>query len=166
MPAVRPGIPGKAIGKSIGSAHVGGKNAPLHPRMNIGKNIAGKKMSSKATGKLQNLSADGVRKKHRFRPGTVALREIRKYQKTTELLIKKLPFQRCVRKVAEEESSIGYWQNGVRFQNGAMVCLQEALEAYIVGLCEDTNLETIHRKRVTVAPQDIQLARRIRGERS
>ena len=168
MPAVRPGIPGKSIGKAVGSAVVSAKAAPLHPRMNIGKgkNIGKKAPIPSGTGKLANLAAQTVRKKHRFKPGTVALREIRKYQKSTELLIKRLPFQRCARKVAEEESSIGYWQNGVRFQSSAILCLQEALESYIVSLCEDTNLETIHRKRITVAPQDIQLARRIRGERA
>jgi histone H3 len=99
-------------------------------------------------------------KPSRFRPGTVALREIRKYQKSTELLIRKLPFQRLVRMVAQD------FKTDLRFQSQAILALQEASEAYLVGLFEDTNLVAIHAKRVTILPKDIQLARRIRGERS
>jgi histone H3 len=91
-------------------------------------------------------------------PGTVALREIRKYQKSTELLIRKLPFQRLVREIAQEHKP------DLRFQSTAIAALQEAAEAYLVGLFEDTNLCAIHAKRVTIFPRDIQLARRIRGE--
>ena len=99
-------------------------------------------------------------KKHkRFRPGVVALREIRKYQKHTELLIRKLPFQRLVREIAQD------FKTDLRFQSHAVLALQEASEAYLVGLFEDSNLCAIHAKRVTVMPKDIQLARRIRGER-
>ena len=96
----------------------------------------------------------------RYRPGTVALREIRRYQKSTELLIRKLPFQRLVREIASE------YRNELRFQSSAVLALQEASEAYMVGLFEDTNLCAIHAKRVTIMPKDMQLARRIRGERS
>jgi histone H3/H4 len=53
-----------------------------------------------------------------------------------------------------------------RFQSSAVLALQEAAEAYLVGLFEDTNLAAIHAKRVTIMPKDIQLARRIRGERA
>ncbi|KAE8808533.1 histone H3.2 [Hordeum vulgare] len=102
----------------------------------------------------------GVKKPHRFRPGTVALREIRKYQKSTELLIRKLPFQRLVREIAQD------FKTDLRFQSSAVSALQEAAEAYLVGLFEDTNLCAIHAKRVTIMPKDIQLARRIRGERA
>ena len=102
----------------------------------------------------------GIKKPHRFRPGTVALREIRKYQKSTELLIRKLPFQRLVREIAQD------YRNDLRFQSLAVLALQEATEAYLVSLFEDTNLCAIHAKRVTIMPKDIQLARRIRGERS
>jgi histone H3 len=101
----------------------------------------------------------GVRKPHRFRPGTVALREIRKYQKSTDLLMKKLPFQRLVREIAQNYAA------DLRFQSTAILALQEAAEAYLVGLFEDTNLCAIHAKRVTIMPKDMQLARRIRGER-
>ena len=102
----------------------------------------------------------GVKKPHRYRPGTVALREIRKYQKSVESLIRKLPFQRLVREITQD------FKTDLRFQGSAMLALQEATEAYIVGLMEDTNISAIHSKRVTIMPKDIQLARRIRGERS
>ena len=94
------------------------------------------------------------------RPGTKALRQIRKYQKTTELLLRKLPFQRLVREIAQE------FKSDLRFQSTAVLVLQEAAEAYLVSLFEDTNLCAIHAKRVTIMPKDMQLARRIRGERS
>ena len=99
-------------------------------------------------------------KKHRHRPGTAALREIRKYQKSTELLIRKLPFQRLVREISQD------FKSDLRFQSSAILALQESAEAYLVGLFEDTNLCAIHAKRVTIMPKDIQLARRIRGERA
>ena len=109
----------------------------------------------------------GVKRLHRFRPGTVALKEIRRYQKSTELLIRKLPFQRLVREIAGDSKVILSPLCGkVRFQSLAIKALQEASEAYLVGLFEDTNLCAIHAKRVTIMPKDIQLARRIRGERA
>ncbi|XP_074554265.1 histone H3-like [Halichoeres trimaculatus] len=86
--------------------------------------------------------------------------EIRRYQKSTELLIRKLPFQRLVREIAQD------FKTDLRFQSSAVMALQEASEAYLVGLFEDTNLCAIHAKRVTIMPKDIQLARRIRGERA
>ena len=98
-------------------------------------------------------------KPHRYRPGTVALREIRKYQKSTEVLIKKLPFQRLVREISQD------FKTNIKFQTSAILALQESTEAYLVGIFEDTNLCTIHDKRVTIMPKDIQLARRIRGEK-
>lgn len=102
----------------------------------------------------------GVKKPHRYRPGTVALRQIRRYQKSTELLIRKLPFQRLVREVAQD---LNYYKP-LRFQSHAIFALQEAAEAYLTALFEDTNLCAIHAKRVTIFPKDMQLARRIRGE--
>ena len=86
-------------------------------------------------------------------------REIRNYQKSTELLIRKLPFQRLVREVAQD------FKCDLRFQSTALMALQEAAEAYLVGIMEDTNLCAIHAKRVTIMPKDMQLARCIRGER-
>lgn len=100
------------------------------------------------------------KKTHRYRPGTVALRDIRKYQKSTDLLLRKMPFQRLVREIAAA------FRSELRFQSSAILALQEASEAYLTGLFEDTNILAIHAKRVTIFPKDLQLARRIRGERS
>ncbi|KAH7824465.1 histone H3 [Monocercomonoides exilis] len=119
------------------------------PRKQLATKVARKTISSQA----------GIKKPHRYRPGTVALREIRKYQKSTELLIRKLPFQRLVREITQD------FKTDLRFQSNALHALQEACEAYLVGLFEDTNLCAIHAKRVTIMPKDMQLARRIRGER-
>ncbi len=102
-----------------------------------------------------------VKKPHRYRPGTVALREIRKYQQSTDLLIRKLPFQRVVRDIAAEVAG-----QEMRFQSQAVLALQEAAEAYLVGVFEDANLCALHAKRVTIMPKDMTLARRIRGERN
>ncbi|XP_005361481.1 histone H3.3-like [Microtus ochrogaster] len=115
-----------------------------------------KQLATKAARKSAP-STGGVKKPHRYRPGTVALREIRRYQKSTELLIRKLPFQRLVREIAQD------FKTDLRFHTAAIGALQEA---YLVGLFEDTNLCAIHAKRVTIMPKDIQLARRIRGERA
>ena len=106
-------------------------------------------------------------KKRRYKPGTVALREIRKYQRSTDLLISKLPFARVVREVADEFIEANYDSSasavGLRWQSSAILALQEATEAYLVHLFEDANLCAIHAKRVTIMQRDIQLARRIRG---
>jgi histone H3 len=99
---------------------------------------------------------------HRFRPGTVALRDIRKYQKSTKLLLRRLPFSRLVREICQERKR----DLDLRWQATAMLAIQEAAEAYIVGLMEDANLCVLHAKRVTLMPKDIHLARRIRGERA
>ena len=121
------------------------------------------KKKGRAKGGMKKLPPDQQPKKkpRRYRPGTVALREIRRYQKSTELLIRKLPFQRLVRELAQDLGKIN-----IRFQSGAIMALQEASEAYLVGLLEDANLCAVHAKRVTIMPKDIQLAQRIRGERS
>ncbi|KKL64731.1 hypothetical protein LCGC14_2162030 [marine sediment metagenome] len=119
--------------------------------------LSGRKTVRARGGKV---SVDMKRAPHRFRPGTVALREIRRFQKSTELLIRKLPFQRMVREIAQE------FKTDLRFQARAISALQEATEAYVVALFEDSNLCAIHAKRVTLMPCDIQLARRIRGERA
>ena len=128
-------------------------------RKSSGGKAPRKQLATKAARKTAPQSG-GVRKPHRFRPGTVALRDIRKYQKSTELLIRKLPFQRLVREIAQD------FKTEVRFQSSAITALQEAAESYLVGIFEDTNLCAIHARRVTIMPKDIQLARRIRGERA
>mmetsp|Transcript_19606 Transcript_19606/g.26589 ORF Transcript_19606/g.26589 Transcript_19606/m.26589 type:complete len:108 (+) Transcript_19606:113-436(+) len=96
--------------------------------------------------------------KKRYRPGIKAIREIRKYQKSTELLLRKLPFARLVREV-----QLQFTNQQFRWQGDALLALQEAAEAHLVHLFEDANLCAIHAKRVTIMPKDMQLARRIRG---
>ena len=127
-------------------------------RKSTGGKAPRKQLASKAARK-STPSTGGIKKPHRYRPGTVALREIRKFQKSTELLIRKLPFQRLVREISND------FKQDMRFHSQALLALQEASEAYLVGLFEDTNLCAIHAKRVTIMPKDLQLARRIRGER-
>ncbi|GFZ50100.1 Histone H3.2 [Saitozyma sp. JCM 24511] len=131
-------------------------------RKSTGGKAPRKQLATKAAKKSKSgpAPAGGVKKPHRYRPGTVALREIRRYQKSTELLIRKLPFQRLVREIAQD------FKTDLRFQSSAVMALQEASEAYLVSLFEDTNLAAIHAKRVTIQPKDLQLARRLRGERS
>jgi len=128
-------------------------------RKSTGGKAPRKQLASKSARKSAP-SSGGVKKAHRYRPGTVALREIRRYQKSTDLLLKKAPFQRLVREIAQDVKA------ELRFQSSAVMALQEASEAYLVGLFEDTNLCAIHARRVTIMPKDMQLARRIRGERS
>ena len=133
------------------------------PRKTLTKEQARKnaaKAVAAAQKNLGNVRTRGLKRPMRYRPGTVALREIRRYQSTTELLIRKLPFNRLVREIAQD------CKTGLRFQTQAIGALQEASEAYLVGLFEDTNLCAIHAKCVTIMPKDIQLARRIHGERA
>ncbi len=129
-------------------------------RKSIGDKAPRKQLAAKAARKSAPATG-GVKKPHRYRPGTVALREIRRYQKSADLLIRKLPFQRLVREISSD-----FGHSDKCFQSNALLALQEAAEAYLVGLFEDTNLAAIHAKRVTIMPKDIQLARRIRGERN
>eukprot|EP00295_Goniomonas_pacifica_P019878 CAMPEP_0175855374 /NCGR_PEP_ID=MMETSP0107_2-20121207/27894_1 /TAXON_ID=195067 ORGANISM="Goniomonas pacifica, Strain CCMP1869" /NCGR_SAMPLE_ID=MMETSP0107_2 /ASSEMBLY_ACC=CAM_ASM_000203 /LENGTH=153 /DNA_ID=CAMNT_0017171335 /DNA_START=11 /DNA_END=472 /DNA_ORIENTATION=- len=102
--------------------------------------------------------AGGARR--RWRPGTLALREIRRYQRSTELLLRKLPFARLVRELTQQFERQA---EPLRWQAQALLAVQEAAEAYLVHLFEDANLCAIHAKRVTIMPKDVQLARRIRG---
>lgn len=135
----------------------GGARTKQTARKSTGGKAPRKQLATKAARKSAPATG-GVKKPHRYRPGTVALREIRRYQKSTDLLIRKLPFQRLVREIAQD------FKTDLRFQASAVMALQEALESYVVGLFEDTNLCAIHAKRVTIMPKDMQLARRIRGD--
>merc|ERR1712019_105101 len=118
------------------------------------------KKASKSPKKSQKPASQmaGERKKPRFKAGTVALREIKRYQKSTDLLLPRAPFQRLVREIT------GAHDPDLRFQAQALIALQEAAEAYLVGIFEDTQLCAIHAKRVTVQKKDMELARRIRGD--
>lgn len=100
-----------------------------------------------------------AQRKRRFRPGTRALQEIRKYQATTNLLIRKLPFSRLVREIA-----ISLFPRGnLKWQAQGIMALQEAAEAFLIRMFEDAYLCAIHCKRVTLMPKDLWLARRIGG---
>ena len=128
----------------------------------LGEEPARRKLYPTVGGKApwkEFLKAGKVKKPRMYWPGTFALHEIWQYQKSTELLIRKLPFSWLVREIAQK---VG--KTDMHFQGSAIICLQEAAEAFLVSLLEDTNLCTIHAKRVTIMPKDIQLARRIRGE--
>jgi histone H3 len=128
------------------------------------KVMKGSKKTGPAKGGIKpttasQMSVDGEKRKQaKRRPGTVALREIKRYQKSTNLLLPRASFQRVVRSICSEID------HDLRFQSQALIALQEATEAYLVGVFEDANLCCIHAKRVTIMKQDMELARRIRGE--
>ena len=127
-------------------------------RKSTGGKAPSKSVALKAARKRAPERTGGVKKPHRWRPGTKALRQIRKYQGSTNLLIQMKPFQRLVRSIATD------YRTDIHFQSSALLALQEASEAYLVGLLEDTNMCAIHAKRVTIMPKDMRLARRIRGD--
>lgn len=136
----------RSVGKQIS------RQAPLHT-------------SLVSTKPLSSLSA-GAKKPRKWRPGTVALREIRKQQASTELIYRKASIQRATRSIVEEQASGTAFPNGARMQKAALIIIQVALEAYLTKLHEDTNLTAIHGNRVTVHAKDMQLTLRIRGERT
>ena len=111
-------------------------------------------------------ASGGIKKPHCYRPGTVALREIRRYQKSTDLLIRKLPFQRLAREILQDLNNPGSYPRltAERFQATSLLAIQESVEAFSIRLFEDVNLCGIHARRVTNMPKDMQLALRIRGE--
>ncbi len=117
--------------------------------------------SAKAEGKkAKTPKAPGAKRSFRWRPGTVALRQIKRYQKSTELLMRKAPFQRLVRELATGH------KDGLRWAASAVAALQEATEGFLVSWLSDANLLVLHAKRVTLTTKDLQLARRLRGERA
>ena len=125
-------------------------------RKSTGGKAPRKQLATKAARKAAP-PVGGCKKPHRYRPGTVALREIRRYQKSTDLLLRKLPFQRLAREIAQNISA------DLRFQAAALAASQEASEAFLVGLMEDSNLCAIHARRVTIMPKDLKLSQRIQG---
>lgn len=176
------GVLAHGVGKSAGGVKrpvsIGKKGVPrgasLHPsHPQYGSKRAAPLSGSSGANVLPaaHLSAPAkkrlppTRPRKKRKPGTVALREIRQYQKSTEHLIRRLPFQRLVREIAEDFGGSSF-PEGVRFQSQAIEALLEAAENYLVHLYEDTNLNAIHAKRITIMVKDIQLARRIRGERA
>ena len=126
-------------------------------RKSTGGKAPRKQLATKAVRKSAP-AAGGVKKPHRYRPGTVSLREIRRYQKSTDMLIRRAPFQRVCREITQE------FKGDLRFQGTGLLALQEASEAYLVGTFSDANLCAIHAKRVTLMPKDMELVRQIRGD--
>ncbi|KAG9232965.1 histone H3-like centromeric protein cse-4 [Amylocarpus encephaloides] len=141
--------PKKAVAKGMGKKTLGGKRPS--------RASTGTKAPRRSSGIEPGDPVPG-RKKRRYRPGTLALKEIRRYQGSTDLLLRKLPFSRVVREIAIDMKRLE-----LRWQSQAIMALQEASEAFLVHLFEDANLCAIHAKRVTIMQKDIQLARRIRG---
>lgn len=133
-------------------------------RKSTGGKAPRKRLATKAARKMDPPVRGCIKTRRRYRPGTRALKDIRKYQKSTNFLIRKLPFQRLVREIVQDMKNVRGGPVDYRFQSTALLALQEASEAYLVALFEDTNLCAIHAKRVTIQPRDIQLARRIRGD--
>lgn len=125
----------------------------------------GKSVVSKGKGKATSSTGGKLPptqnqiKKKRFRPGSQALKEIRRLQAQTESIVPRLPFQRLVREIAR-----GCNQD-IRFSAQGLIALQEATECYLTGILEDSYLCALHAKRVTLMAKDMQLARRMRGER-
>lgn len=135
------------------------KTSAKRPKKELVEKAARKDAPMSAKHVKQPEEEEVVKKNRRYRPGTVALREIRRFQKSTEFLMPKIPFQRLVREIAQA------FKADLRFQSTAILALQECAEAYLTGLMEDTNLCAIHGKRVTIMPKDMHLALRIRGDR-
>ncbi|KAJ2909573.1 centromeric DNA-binding histone H3-like protein cse4 [Coemansia aciculifera] len=159
LPQGRPPVAGSSsrspATKTPTRATRGGKTTPRAPSMRGGKAVA------------SAASPGGAGRKRRAPNGIKALREIRMYQRSTDMLIAKLPFARVVREIAQDYVS-DYTHSGtptgLRWQSSAIMALQEASEAFLVHLFEDANLCALHAKRVTIMQRDIQLARRIRGQ--
>ena len=144
---------------------------PTTPRPKLKPQMGGKQTGKSMVWKppcLSTPSTGGIKKSHHYRPGLVALQEIRRYQKSTEYHIKKLPFQGLIQEISQEYRICphrpGTPPMQVRFQSTAITALQEAAENFIVGLFEDVNLLAVHAKRVRIMPRDIRLAVRIQGD--
>ncbi len=145
-------------------AHLGGKSPKKPHPMTARKSFprSGIPRGTPSPSKERRRTS-GTPGRKRFRPGTVALRQIRHFQKTADLLIPRLPFSRVVKEIAQDLAG-RYNIHGLRFQSAALMALQEAAEAYMVSVFEDTVLCCVHARRVTIMPKDMNLARRIRGD--
>ncbi|KAH9815569.1 histone H3-like centromeric protein A [Melampsora americana] len=164
MPAARKSIPKKT--RRVESNNDSSSEEDGPPAQGTSKHTTSKKVPRQSISGKKPRDSDGTqekRKPHRYRPGTVALRQIRQYQKSTDLLMRKLPFARLVREIAMDFATATDNEVGLRWQSTALLALQEAAEAYLVHMFEDTNLCAIHAKRVTIMKRDMALARRIRG---
>ncbi|KAI6208930.1 histone H3 [Aphelenchoides besseyi] len=136
--------------KSISRSQCNSNPADSHPRV-------GFKMPKKRT---KVTMPEGKRTKYVLKKGALSLKEIRHYQKTTNLLIPRRPFMRLVKEITGSICK----NEPYKYQMGALLALQ-ACEYFLIGLFEDSNLLAIHARRVTIMPKDMSLARRIRGDR-
>ena len=143
--------------KSVAKAS---SKAASRPASKASSKAPASKAGTKKHTKKSAAAPAGTKKAHRFRPGTVALREIKRYQRSDELIFPILAFDRLVREIAQD------YKTDLRFGKGAFAAIHLFTEYYIVDLLMDTQLSSIHAKRVTIMPKDIQLARRIRKERA
>lgn len=125
------------------------------------KNLASRKIHTEGriVAKKESASNDALKKKFRWRPGTVVLREVRRYQNSTDFLIAKAPFRRLVREI------VSNLKESFRMSPTCVEALQESTELYVTSVLADANLCTLHANRVTIYPKDIQLALKLRGER-
>ena len=153
---------GPGIWKGVVYPSIDRSLAPLYISQKKERTILGQRVLDWTKAQLQKIHEARMEgrqiRTHRYQAGTVALLDIRHFQRSTALLIQKLPFQRLVREIAQD------FKTDLRFQSAALLCLQEVAEAYLIGLFDDANLCAIHAWRVTIMPKDILLARQIRGE--
>jgi histone H3/H4 len=140
------------------------QSARLGPRTPTKAVLAKRKAGGKTKQGPVASEAKQPRKKPRFHPGTRALREIRKLQKSTHLLVQKCPFQRLCREITKEMKLFGGKEDQKRFELGALLLLQEAAEAYIIDYFNDVNLACLHGGRVTIMHKDMTLVKRLRRE--
>ena len=121
----------------------------------------GRVLAERIIARRKDQRAAGKKKQRRYKPGTMALREIRRMQLSTKNLIPRAPFQRLVREIIQK---IEKFQN-YRWKPQALEALQSSSETYLTSLFEDTAVCCAHAKRHIIKPRDMQLALRIRGER-
>ena len=153
----------------MATVRVSGKSVKAPARKTVAAKAARKTVSAKAARRLpynrrSAPTTGGVKKPHRYRPGTVALREIRRYQKSTNLMIPKMPYVKLLREITQDQCKQPKDGNDYRWQGAAILATQTAAEDYLTVQLEDANVCALHSKRVTVMPKDIQLVRRIKGE--
>lgn len=143
-------------------ANVTANSSSIHHRILATKTAKGQQQSKRKqqSPKIRKSLGAGHIRSHRYRPGTVALREIRRFQKSTELLLRKSPFARLVREVGQNL----FLSRDILWQSSAIAAMQEAAEAYLVALFEDTNIVAINARRETIFPRDMHVVRRIRGQ--
>ena len=139
------------------------KKTPIHAerehlRKENGKRAKRMKVEKKGRRGEAKLDKEREEKTKKTRQGLKALKEIKKYQSSTEMLIRRLSFQRVVKEIVQKI------QEDLRLWSTAILVLQEVGDMVLLGLLEQSNLCMLHARRVTIMPKDVQLARHIRGD--